>query len=57
MGTRDLPSLNENSYDLKSSGPFDVIIQKASDNSTSNTSPIDPLAVGRLLYFTKKMIF
>lgn len=38
MGARDLPSLNENLYDLKSSGPFDVVIQKISDNSMTNTA-------------------
>jgi len=41
-------------YDLNSPGHFDVIVQKISDNSNSVTSPIDPLAVGRLLFFSNK---
>jgi len=37
---------------IDSLGPFDVIVQK--DKENNHSSPIDPLAVGRLLYTTNK---
>jgi len=54
VDTQDLPSSSANMYDHNSSGPFDVIVQKTCDSANSANSSIDPLAVGRLLFFTNK---
>lgn len=53
-GSQDLPPSCENTYDVSSSDPFDIIVQKEKDNNNSSSFPIDPLAVGRLLYATNK---
>jgi len=54
MGARGLLSTNASLYDNKSSGPFDIIIQKVNDKNIPKSSSIDPLAIGRLLYFSNK---
>lgn len=51
---RGLLSTNASLYDNKSPGPFDVIIQKVNDKNSPGSSSIDPLAIGRLLYFSNK---
>lgn len=52
VGSQDLLSSYDNTYDSNSLGSFDVIVQKDKDNNPS--SPIDPLAIGRLLYSSNK---
>lgn len=45
-------SSNNNLYDSNSTGLFDVLVQRDKDSNIS--APIDPLAIGRLLYPSNK---